>query len=215
MTVQRVRLSVSPDPSLKVRQASAVPHQALVESAPGAVLGSARVPTLVTAGVHPDASTCFGPRGAALLGDKGPFWISDTGHHRLLGWKTLPGHDLDSADYLIGQSNFESEGRNGKGAVSAFSVNVPTGICACAGGMVVADAWNHRILIWHAIPADNNVPADIVLGQADFSSNAANKGCDEACENSMYWPYGVAWLDGRLLVADSGNNRVSLWELAV
>ncbi|MBL4682276.1 MAG: hypothetical protein JKY88_16350 [Pseudomonadales bacterium] len=209
--VTRVSMKVAPDPSLRVAEAREVPHQALLEAEPFSVLGSDRIPTMVTSGVKPDANTCFGPRGGAIMGTNGPLWICDTGHHRLLGWKTLPTDDSTPADWVIGQKDFFSEGRNGKTDVSATSVNVPTGICACGDGMAVADAWNHRILIWKTLPEGNNVPADIVLGQDDFTANEANHGKDHASATSMHWPYGVSWQDEHLIVADSENRRVLIW----
>ncbi len=45
-------------------------------------------------------------------------------------------------------------------------------------GLAVADAWNHRVLIWHKVPQDNNVPADLVIGQTDFTTGLANRGAD-------------------------------------
>ncbi len=212
MTAQNVKLEISPAPALKVRHASTIPHCKLVNETPIAVSGAPREPGLVTRNVQADAHTCFGPRGAALLGDEGPLWISDTGHHRLLGWKKLPHRDLLPADYLIGQSDFRAEeGRNAKKTVSASSLNVPTGICRCGQGMAVADAWNHRVLIWNSVPEDSHVPADIVLGQTDFLSNEANEGKQKASANSFHWPYGVAWMEGHLFVADSENRRVLIW----
>jgi len=159
----------------------------------------------------PDRQHCFGPRGAALLGDDGPLWVCDTGHHRLLGWRQRPQTDQQLADWVIGQPDFGREGRNAKGEVSDQSFNVPTGICACGEGLAVADAWNHRILIWKQVPQASHVPADIVLGQADFVSNQANHGDDVANASSFHWPYGVACIDGRLLVADAENRRVLIW----
>ncbi len=211
MSVQQITLKVSPDPSLKVAEAGRIPHQLLLKAEPFAVLGAERIPPLVTSGVAPDEKSCFGPRGGALMKTEGPLWICDTGHHRLLGWKKTPCNDKTPADWVVGQKDFTSEGRNGKADVSASTVNVPTGICACANGMAVADAWNHRILVWKTLPEDNNVPADIVLGQSDFKSNEANLGKDYAAANSMHWPYGVAWLDDHLFVADSENRRVLIW----
>ena len=210
--INKVSLKVSPDPSLRVTEASKVPHQALLCAEPFAILGADRIPPMVTTGVSPDPTTCFGPRGGALMKTEGPLWICDTGHHRLLGWKKMPTDDNTPADWVIGQKDFNAEGRNGKTDVSAASVNVPTGICACGDGMAVADAWNHRVLIWKALPEDNNVPADIVLGQLDFESIEANHGKDYAAANSMHWPYGVSWQDGHLLVADSENRRVLIWQ---
>ncbi len=211
-TVKKITMKVAPDPSLRVAEASQVPHQALLHAEPFSILGGDRVPPMVTTGVQPDEKTCFGPRGGAIMGTDGPLWICDTGHHRLLGWKKVPEDDTTPADWVIGQKDFYSEGRNGKTDVSAASVNVPTGICACGDGMAVADAWNHRILIWKTLPEDNNVPADIVIGQNDFLSNEANHGKDHALANSMHWPYGVSWQDGHLFVADSENRRVLIWK---
>ncbi len=205
-----VSLKVRPQPSLKPATDDK-PALPLLAESPFAVLGGERRPAMVTAGIAPDARNCFGPRGAALLHSDGPLWVCDTGHHRLLGWRQLPGSDGVAADWLIGQDDFHREGRNAKGPVSAASVNVPTGICACGEGMAVADAWNHRVLIWQRIPGDSHVAADIVLGQADFHHNAANRGRDCADAGSMHWPYGVAWLDGKLFVADAENRRVLIW----
>ena len=189
-----------------------MPHQQLLADEPFAILGADRIPEMASIGVSPDRQTCFGPRGAALMKPEGPLWVCDTGHHRLLGWKKLPVNDGTPADWVIGQKDFNSEGRNGKTEVSASSVNVPTGICACGDGMAVADAWNHRVLIWHKLPENDNTPADIVLGQKDFIHNDANHGTDDATASSMHWPYGVFWHEDHLFVADSENRRVLVWQ---
>ncbi len=159
----------------------------------------------------PGANTCFGPRGACLVDKEGPLWICDTGHHRLLGWSKIPTSDSDEADIVIGQKDFVSEGRNGKGDIGPATVNVPTGICATETGLVVADAWNHRILIWHNLPQRSNTPADIVLGQRDFQSGEANRGKDHPAADTMHWPYGVYYNNDKLFVADTGNRRVLIW----
>ena len=160
--------------------------------------------------IRPDASTLFGPRGACLHAD-GSLWVADTGHHRLLGWRAVPVEDNAPADILIGQPTFEAEGRNGKAEPGAASVNVPTGICAFRDGLAVADAWNHRVLIWLKTPTENNQPADIVLGQKDFASALANEGADRPTATTLHWPYGVAAIDGRLVVCDTGNRRLLVW----
>lgn len=155
----------------------------------------------------PADHTLFGPRGATITAD-GTLWVADTGHHRLLGWPTLPTHDAEPATWLIGQPNFGAEGRNAKGGVHAASLNVPTGICACGEGLAVADAWNHRVLIWHSAPRNSHQPADVVLGQEDMNANLANRGADHPSASTMHWPYGVFWDGARLWVCDTGNRRV-------
>ncbi|MEM6399965.1 MAG: hypothetical protein AAF757_06970 [Cyanobacteria bacterium P01_D01_bin.116] len=153
----------------------------------------------------------FGPRAACLISENGPLWVSDTGHHRLLGWQNLPTTDSQPADWIIGQPNFISEGQNAKGKIGKNTLNVPTGICRYGQGLAVADAWNHRILIWKNNPEDNNVPADLVLGQADFNNNQPNRGSSTATANTLNWCYGVFYHQGKLFVADTGNRRLLIW----
>ena len=50
----------------------------------------------------------FAPRAACLISENGPLYVSDTGHHRLLGWRNLPTTDSQPADLVIGQPDFNS-----------------------------------------------------------------------------------------------------------
>ena len=174
------------------------------------ILGKSIEPGELVTPLAPSNIEMFGPRGA-FLSEIGILWVSDTGHHRLLGWKNLPTRDSQPADWIIGQPDFYHEGQNAKITPGKTTLSVPTGICACGEGLAVADAWNHRILIWKKIPQDNNVPADLVLGQANFYDNEANRGKQQAAANTLNWCYGVFYHQGRLLVADTGNRRVLIW----
>jgi NHL repeat len=177
----------------------------------GVILGNIIEPEKLAIPILPSYSTMFGPRGACLLSETGPLWVSDTGHHRLLGWRNLPTQDSQPADWVIGQPDFCHEGQNAKGTPGKATLSVPTGICACGEGLAVADAWNHRILIWRKLPEDSNVPADLVLGQANFTDNEPNRGSQQASANTMHWPYGIFYHQGKLFVADTGNRRVLIW----
>lgn len=94
---------------------------------------------------------------------------------------------------------------------TASSLHYPSGVWTNGQRLVIADAWNHRVLIWHELPTQDYQPADIVLGQSDgFSAEPNRKGvsaCPDA--NTLYWPYGV-WSNGGndLFIADTGNRRV-------
>ncbi|HEX2139001.1 MAG TPA: hypothetical protein VHG33_04745, partial [Woeseiaceae bacterium] len=102
--------------------------------------------------IAPAADTLFGPRGACLAGREGPLFVCDSGHHRLLVWSRAPREDGVPADFVIGQRDFHTEGRNAKGEIGPATLNVPTGIAAASGVLAVADAWNHRVLLWHGLP---------------------------------------------------------------
>ncbi|MCU0348350.1 MAG: hypothetical protein MUC59_15525, partial [Saprospiraceae bacterium] len=79
---------------------------------------------------------------------------------------------------------------------------------------IVADAWNHRVLIWHEMPTQHGQPADVVVGQQDFESNLPNVHGIGAAPNerSLNWPYGVFSDGERLWVADTGNRRILFFE---
>jgi hypothetical protein len=175
------------------------------------VLGTLEVPAAQVAPVRPSATSLFGPRGAVLADREGPLVVCDTGHHRLVLWRRTPPADGEPADLVIGQPSFENEGRNAGGGASNASLNVPTGVAAAQGVMAVADAWNHRVLLWYEIPQRSNQPADVVLGQADFVSNLPNRGLDRPGADTLNWCYGVAIHGEKLFVADTGNRRVLVW----
>ncbi|MEM1362163.1 MAG: NHL repeat-containing protein [Pseudomonadota bacterium] len=162
-------------------------------------------------GLQPSSQTLFGPRGVCLHSN-GSLWVSDTGHHRLLGWREPPIQDNQPADILIGQPSFENEGRNAKAAPTDFSLNVPTGIAEWRGGLAVADPWNHRVLMWRTPPSQSNQPADIILGQNERDGVLANRGADAPTASTLHWPYGVSAIGDRLVVCDTGNRRVLVWD---
>jgi sugar lactone lactonase YvrE len=203
------RVSIQPAPKRAGFAAEALP---LLDTA-GAhvVLGSTPTAAELTVPIAPTERTMFAPRGVCIAHD-GSLWVADTGHHRVLGWPVLPGQDGEPASLLLGQPSFCDEGRNAKGAPGPATCNVPTGIAACGHGIAVADAWNHRVLIWLEIPRHSQQPADLVLGQDDFHSVAGNRGADTPTANSLFWPFGVTWDGARLWVADTGNRRVLMWQ---
>ena len=195
----RVSLASKPDPALAGERATAGPL--LAAGGSRVILGPRQPADDLAVSVVPGPTTLFGPRGAVINAATGALAVADTGHHRLLIWHKTPSTDHAPADLQIGQADFASEGRNGRGPVSAATLNVPTGVATDGQRLAVADAWNHRILIWNTWPERANQPADVVLGQADFSSSNANRG-GEPGATTLNWCYGVSCLRGRFAVAE-------------
>ena len=208
-------LRVSLTPALHRPEAAIVPFgPLLLSTGPSVVIGAVEQGENLAVPVTPTRQTLFGPRGGCLFRDehrRSPMWIADTGHHRLLGWSEWPGEDNAPADWIIGQPDFEHEGRNAKSDVTGKSLNVPTGIAPCGNALAVADAWNHRVLIWREAPRASHTPAEIVLGQKNFSDSESNRGQADPTAATLFWPYGVHWDGARLWVADTGNRRVLMW----
>lgn len=87
----------------------------------------------------------------------------------------------------------------------------PRGVWTDGTRVVVADSGNHRVLIWHTFPEADGAPADVVLGQPDFTSEGPAAGCGDT-RRGMHLPTGVAMIDGRLVVADAWHHRLLVWD---
>jgi hypothetical protein len=113
------------------------------------------------------------------------------------------------ADVVLGQPDFESKNLR---AANANTLRAPMGIATDGTYLVVADTDNNRVLIWNSIPQTNQAPANVVLGQPNFTTVLPNNGRrDNPSNNSMRAPQGVWIQNRRLFVADSGNNRILIW----
>ncbi|MGA1598745.1 MAG: hypothetical protein ACO4AU_06815 [bacterium] len=205
MSVLKVSLSSTVKP---LQRESGQP--VLSPQGPLAIVGGERVTDGIPEPIRPEPRSLFGPRGGCIAPD-GSLWICDTGHHRLLGWSHyLLAADHD-AEWWVGQQTLFEEGRNARKSVGSNTLSVPTGITPYGQGLVVADAWNNRVLGWDTLPRSLNQPADWVLGQPDFESGMPNQGKSEASASSMHWPFGVLADGETLWVADSKNRRVLRW----
>ncbi|MCL8025405.1 NHL repeat-containing protein [Nocardioides bruguierae] len=176
--------------------------------APRVVLGADSPGGLALPPASPTAAWLYGPR--AVWTDGAMVVAADTGNHRVLIWHTLPTADGTPADVVLGQPDETSEGPAAGGAGAAHGMYLPTGVLVHEGRLVVADAWHHRLLVWDAVPTATATPPDHVIGQASFDEVEPNAG-READAGTFYWPFGIAVVDGRFHVADTGNRRVLIW----
>ena len=178
---------------------------------PALTLGAGSPGGLMLPDATPTSHTLYAPRGVWL--DEQRIIVADTGNHRVLIWDGWPSADGAEADVILGQPDAASEGPNFAGASVAAGMHLPTGLLVDeAGRLIVADAWNHRLLVWDEVPTAGRsaAAADHVIGQRDACSVEANRG-GEPGAGTLYWPFGVALVDGRFYVADTGNRRVLGW----
>lgn len=152
------------------------------------------------------------PRGVWTVG--GRLMVADTGQNRVFIWHRMPTTEWAEPDLVLGQADTTDTGRNAGGTTRANTLQYPSGLWSDGDRLVVADAWNHRVLIWLRLPARSGQAADIVLGQADFSGNQPNVGGIGTAPSaqSLNWPYGVFSDGQRLFIADTGNRRVLVHE---
>ena len=156
------------------------------------------------------ANTLSCPGGVLVVGDK--LLIADSGNHRVLIYNTIPTSNNASANVVIGQANMTTGTANQGGAVGANTLNGPGGLDydSSTGKLFVTDSFNNRVLIYNAIPTANNAAANVVVGQADMTGSAFNQG-GAISANGFDAPYDVAVTGKTLLIADSSNSRILIY----
>ncbi len=180
------------------------------------VLGAASGGGLALPQADPTPEHLYAPRGVLL--DPAPgggvrVVAADTGNHRLMVWRSVPGSDGAACDAVLGQPDPRSEGPQAGGRGPERGLHLPTGLARVTGAghdlVLVADGWNHRLIGYDAALADDAEPV-FLMGQNTFGEVTENAG-GEPDGASLYWPFGVTWHDGWLWVCDTGNRRVLGW----
>ena len=112
------------------------------------------------------------------------------------------------AKVVIGQADFTSNTYNQGGTVGANTATYPAGNPAVTNGtLYLTDTNNSRLLGFNAFPSAPNTDADFVVGQANPTSDSPGT---SALLFNM--PEAVAFDDGRMLLADTYNSRVLIWD---
>ena len=115
-----------------------------------------------------------------------------------------------SASVVIGQVDFTGSSGNQGGSAGANTISGPDGVTLLSNGQIyIGEFFNHRYLIFDKIPDTNNVAADRVFGQPDFSTTTANTGGLSGV--SLWTGRNVAWNGTQFFMDDAINNRVLVW----
>ena len=178
--------------------------------------------------------------------EPGRAYVWDSGNSRILGIdlaECYKGPSPCTADVVLGQpSGYDHSGCNRDGGVEGYPVRraasaetlcgIPgtsispgeehtfvTMAVTPTGDLYVPDSHNHRVLKYES-PFENDIVADSVWGQPDFSRMLCNRGeapnAETLCFHSHTNRYALNRYgngvdvdpDGNLWVADGGNNRV-------
>jgi len=148
------------------------------------------------------ATKLNGMESAFITTDK--LLIADSLNNRVLIFNSIPTSNGVSADIVLGQTDFTS---NGAGT-SATTLNNPTDVWSDGTRVIVSDAGNNRILIWNTFPTGNGQAADVVVGQSDFTSNGNGTA---AHKFRRQWNFTASSVSNQLFVTDLDNHRVLIF----
>jgi sugar lactone lactonase YvrE len=148
-------------------------------------------------------------------GGSGAQGSSALGAHDLAVPPTARFKDL-SAELVLGQVDFSSNKPNmGSSVMTNAGLNDPLAVAidrsTNPNRVYVSDFNNNRILGWADVSGlTNGAPADLVIGQPNFSSRICNNG--GTSEKSLCVPMHITVDNaGNLYVADRGNSRVLIY----
>jgi len=137
--------------------------------------------------------------------------VADYENHRVLVWNTIPTSSNVAADVVIGQPDFATRTINyPSGSATDKNLYNPCGVAFAGGKLFISDFSNHRVLGYNSPPSSNYAAADFVLGQANFTSNSANRGGGVA-SNSFRYPFYITTNGTKLGVIDYYNSRMLIW----
>src|SRR5690606_7653339 len=146
--------------------------------------------------------------------------VVDNYNNRVLIWNSFPEEPMQPADIVLGQHDMSSiianddDGDGSEDASpSARTLNYPWSVAVANGQLFVADELNNRVLVWNQWPTESFQAADEVIGQATFDEALPNRGAAGPDADTLSGPKGVRVIDGRLVITDTGNSRVLVYEV--
>lgn len=132
----------------------------------------------------------------------GILYVSDYGYNRILGFNSLPATDNPTADFVLGQVDYTSDS-TGTLANEFDGVQSPF---VSGNKLFVTDYNNNRALIFDPAPTTGPATASIVVGQSDFGESL-----NYCAASGLNRPETLTVSGSKLIITDSGNNRVLIW----
>lgn len=130
--------------------------------------------------------------------------VADLDRARVVIYNSIPTADGASADVVVGQPNMTTCTTG----VTASKLTGPNDVWSDGTKLIIADWLANRVLIYNTLPTTNGAAADVVLGQADFTSSTY----PSAATASTMRPRGVhVNSEGQLFVADEHASRILIW----
>lgn len=142
------------------------------------------------------------------VSDGNMLFVNDYANHRVMVWKTIPTQSGQPADFALGQPDMNSHVAN-NGGISASTLDGPAALTVANGHLFVSDSQNYRLLIWNTLPTASGTPADVVLGQPDFTTATSHSATVDA--NTLSTSLGMVSVNGHLYVGDLSAYRVLVW----
>jgi sugar lactone lactonase YvrE len=135
-------------------------------------------------------------------------FVADSGNNRVLIFDVSTITNGQNASNVLGQSNFTSN--SATTTQSGMNTPVPLAYDTSTGRLFVGESTNRRVTVFNVTSTTDGQNAANVLGQINFTTNVASN-----TQSGINTPSGLAYdnVNGRLFVAATGNNRVTIFSV--
>ncbi|MBP7845916.1 MAG: NHL repeat-containing protein, partial [Candidatus Pacebacteria bacterium] len=147
------------------------------------------------------------PLGIALDSGGTNLFVADSQNNRVMVFDVSEILNGEPAVNVLGQIDGFEVGTSGSG--DTF-LNTPYDLTyeSSTDSLFVADSQNNRVMVFDVSSITDGEPAVNVLGQTDFETTSGGVG-----NFGLNVPQGLEVAGGSLFVADSGNNRVMVFDV--
>ena len=129
-------------------------------------------------------------------------------------WNNWKDAFVKKADTVIGQPDTESCGQNQyRLRPLANTLTWCYDMVMKNGALWLADTGNSRVLFYKNIPTENNKAADDLFGNINFEAIGEHLEVGIQDNERLYWPFAVCIESNQLIVADTGNHRIVIYDI--
>jgi NHL repeat len=155
------------------------------------------------------AASLSAPQG--LESDGTSLWVADSGNHRVLAWSiATPPTTGASASVVVGQPSLLTSGFNQSSTAIGGATASPEGLSFASGSLYIADSQNNRVLRLKTPVSPGETPS-FIYGQPNGTLALPNSGGSPSAA-SLNTPDGVYADSNHVIIADTGNNRVLVYD---
>lgn len=140
--------------------------------------------------------------GSASAVSENHLWVADQFNNRILRYPLPLGGQGPDADIVLGQLAMTTANYG----LSEGDFTNPSDVEVSNGKLLICDRGNNRIVIYNQLPTQTGDWGQVAVGQPNLYT-----GTSATTASGMTAPNAVCVANGKLLVADTGNNRVMIW----
>lgn len=161
--------------------------------------------------VAASASTFNLPYGIACISSR--LYVADRGNNRIVVYDPAPSANV-AASFAIGQPDLTTA-TPGTNYGAASYLKEPTQVSYGGSQFFITDSLNNRVLVFNSLPVSTGAAPSFRIGQILITDSSANQGGASPNPNSLSGPRALAFRSGKLAIADSGNHRLTFYNLPI